>query len=98
MRALGFLLAATLVVATCAACGTMPPPTVVTNIECPQPAAETLAAPPRLGQVPPIPADPAGAVGVLSGVIEADRLAYDNLVARHVTLINHGTQRCRWTP
>jgi uncharacterized lipoprotein YmbA len=81
-----------------AACATRQQPTVISTIDCPQPAAETLATPPKLPLVPPIPVDPAGGIGVLSGVIVADRLAYDRLVDRHMTLVRHGSERCHWTP
>lgn len=80
------------------ACATKSAPAVTPIIDCPQPAAETLAAPPKLPLVPLLPADPALAVGVLASVIEADRETYGNLADRHNTLINHGATRCRWTP
>lgn len=88
----------TLALLALTACGTTAPPNVTTLIDCPQPTAEAIALPQKLPLVPQLPADPALAVGVLASVIEADRETYGNLADRHTTLVNHGTQRCHWTP
>lgn len=80
-----------------AACGSMPPPTVVTNIQCPQPTAETLSAADELPVVPELSSDPSVTIGLLSSVIELDREVFANEKAKRTTLINHGVSQCRWS-
>ena len=70
---------------------------MVTNIECPQPAAETIAPARPLPQVPELSVSADVTVGILSNIIEQDRLIYDNEVGKRVTLANHGVEQCGWT-
>lgn len=73
------------------------PPTVVTNIDCPQPAAATIAPADKLPQVPELSTDASAIIGILSSIIEQDRAIYDNEVAKRETLVNHGVTQCRWS-
>lgn len=73
------------------------PPTVVQNIDCPQPAAATIATADKLPQVPELSTDASVTIGILADIVERDRVIYDNEVAKRETLVNHGVDRCKWS-
>lgn len=73
------------------------PPTVIQNVDCPQPTAATVAAAEKLPQVPELSTDASTTIGILSDIIERDRVIYDNEVAKRETLVNHGVTLCRWS-